>query len=174
MDLTRPYPPEPYSLLPVVPSFILTSKDITDGEPMDIRHSVDGIGVSPQLSWSGAPDKTKAFALSCFDPDAPTPSGYWHWTVLNIPPTLTSVPRDFGNIDYPLPLGAVRARNDGGTLGFIGAAPPEGDHAHRYIFAVHALDSAIDASDGIACTPAAFLSIFHTIGRATLAPTYQR
>jgi len=141
---------------------------------MNIRHSVDGIGVSPQLSWSEAPEETKAFALSCFDPDAPTPSGYWHWTVLNLPPTLCSVPRDFGNIDYPLPKGAVRARNDGGTLSFIGAAPPEGDHPHRYIFAVHALDALIDAENGIGCTPAAFLSVFHTIARATLAPTYQR
>jgi len=161
-------------LLPVVPSFKLTSKDMKDGEALDPRHSVDGIGVSPDLSWSGAPDGTKAYAISCFDPDAPTPAGYWHWTVLNLPKSLTRVPRDFGNIDYPLPPQAVRARNDGGTVGYTPAAPPEGDHAHRYVFAVHALDALIDAEDGIACTPAAFLSLFHTIGRATLTATYQR
>jgi len=174
MDLTRPYPPEPYSLLPVVPTFTLASTDIWNGQPMDVRHSVDGIGCSPELSWSGFPSTTKGFVLSCFDPDAPTPSGYWHWTILNLPLNLTAIPRDFGNIDYPLPQGAIRARNDGGTLGYTPAAPPEGDHAHRYIFAVHALDEMIDAPSGIACTPAAFLSIFHTIARATLIPTYQR
>ncbi|MCL2735989.1 MAG: YbhB/YbcL family Raf kinase inhibitor-like protein [Propionibacteriaceae bacterium] len=174
MDLTRPYPPEPYSLLPQVPSFPLTSQDVADGEPMDHRHSQDGPGMSPQLSWSDAPEGTQAFAVSCFDPDAPTPAGFWHWTVLNLPPTQTSIPRDFGNIDFPLPPGAVRAVNDGGTLGFIGAAPPPGDHPHRYVFAVHALDEPIQATDGIGCTPAAFMSVFHTIARATLTPTYQR
>ncbi|MCL2482623.1 MAG: YbhB/YbcL family Raf kinase inhibitor-like protein [Propionibacteriaceae bacterium] len=174
MDLTRPYPPEPYSLLPVVPSFLLTSDDVAEGEPMDIRHSVDGANVSPQLSWSGAPPQTRAYMLSCFDPDAPTPAGYWHWTVLNLPPSHVSVPRDFGNVDFPLPKGAVRVRNDSGTLGFDGAAPPPGDHLHRYVFAVHALDQAVDVPEEIGCTVAAFLSLFHTIGRATLSPTYQR
>ena len=177
MNLDRPYPPEPYSLLPVVPSFALTSEDVAAGEPMDVRHTQDwqdAVGVSPQLSWSDAPAETKAFVLSCFDPDAPTPAGFWHWTILNLPATLTSVPRDFGNPDKALPAGAVRARNDGGTLGYIGAAPPPGDRAHRYVFAVHALDEPIDVPDGVGCTPAAFMSLFHTIARATLAPTYQR
>ncbi|MDR0284625.1 MAG: YbhB/YbcL family Raf kinase inhibitor-like protein [Propionibacteriaceae bacterium] len=174
MDLTRPYPPEPYSLLPAVPTFLLTSDDVVAGAPMDIRHSQDGANQSPQLSWSGVPPETRALAISCFDPDAPTPAGFWHWTVLNLPVTLTSVPRDFGNPSGPLPPGAVRARNDGGTLGFIGAAPPPGDHPHRYYFAVHALDGPVDVPDGIGCTPAAFMSIFRTIARATLVPTYQR
>lgn len=174
MDLTRPYPPEPYSLLPAVPSFVLTSTDIRDGEMMDIRHSVDGGSISPQLSWSGAPAATGAYAVSCFDPDAPTPAGYWHWTILNLPADMTEIPRDFGNVDHPIPAGAVRARNDGGTMGYAGAAPPPGDHAHRYIYAVHALDEPIDVPQGIACTPAAFMSLFHTIARATLAPMYQR
>jgi Raf kinase inhibitor-like YbhB/YbcL family protein len=174
MDLSRPYPPAPYSLLPQVPSFELTSSDVAAGQPMHIRHSQDGANLSPQLSWSGFPTATQAFALSCFDPDAPTPAGFWHWTIVNLPVSLTTVPRDFGNPDNLLPPGAVRGRNDGGTLGFIGAAPPPGDHPHRYCFAVHALDALIDIPDGIGCTPAAFMSLFHTIARATLAPTYAR
>ncbi|MCL2315485.1 MAG: YbhB/YbcL family Raf kinase inhibitor-like protein [Actinomycetia bacterium] len=174
MDLTRPYPPDPYSLLPRVPSFQLTSQDVTAGAPMDVRHSQDGANVSPELAWSGFPATMKAFALSCFDPDAPTPAGFWHWTVLNLPAGLTRVPRGFGAPDGALPAGAIRARNDGGTLGFIGAAPPPGDHAHRYVFAVHALDGPVDVPDGIGCTPAAFMMLFRTIARATLAPTYRR
>ena len=174
MDLTRPYPPEPYGLLPAVPGFVLTSADVADGRPMDIRHSVDGANVSPALAWSGFPSATRYFALSCFDPDAPTPAGFWHWTVLNLPASLTSVPRGFGTADGTLPAGAVRARNDAGTLAYAGAAPPPGDHPHRYIFAVHALDAPIEVPDGVGCTPAAFMSLFHTIARATLAPTYAR
>ena len=174
MDLTRPYPPDPYSLLPVVPSFALTSKDIRDGEFMDVRHSIDGSGVSPQLSWSGAPDETAAFALSCFDPDAPTPSGFWHWTIVNLPPTMTSVPRDFGNIDFPTPAGVVRASTDGGTLSYYPAAPPPGDHEHRYFFVVHALDSMVEAKDGIGCTLVSLRLVAKTIARATLVGKYQR
>ncbi len=174
MELTRPYPPEPYSLLPQVPAFTLTSDDIVEGQPIDRRHSQDGANLSPQLSWSGFPDETRSFVISCFDPDAPTPAGFWHWTILNLPTTLTSVPRGFGNPDGQRPLGSIRARNDGGTLGFIGVAPPAGDHAHRYVFAVHALDARLDLPDGIGCTPAAFNTLFHTIARATLTGTYRR
>jgi len=174
MDWNRPYPPEPYALLPRVPMFQLTSRDIANGVPMHIRHSQDGDNVSPQLTWSGFPAETAAFALSCFDPDAPTPAGFWHWTLVNLPVSLTEIPRGFGAPHGELPDGAIRTRNDGGTLGFIGAAPPPGDHAHRYIFAVHALDAPIDVRDGIGCTPAAFQMLFHTIARATLTPTYQR
>jgi len=174
MDLTRPYPPEPYLLLPVVPSFDLVSQDISAGQPMDIRHSVDGDNVSPQLSWSGFPEGTAGFVLSCFDPDAPTPAGFWHWTIVNLPADCTSVPRGFGSADTELPAGAVRARNDGGTLDFTGAAPPPGDHTHRYIFAVHAVDGPVEVPDGIGCTPAAFMTLFRTIARATLTATYRR
>ena len=174
MDLSRPYPPDPYPLLPEVPSFTLTSDDVTDGEPMDVRHSVEGAGVSPQLSWYGFPLATRAFAISCFDPDAPTPAGFWHWTVANLPMRWSSVPRGFGDPDTAVPDGAVRARNDAGTLGYAPAAPPPGDHPHRYIFAVHALETYISGPEGIGCTPAAFQILFHTLARATLAPTFQR
>lgn len=173
MDLTRPYPPEPYSLLPNVRSFVLTSQDVVAGKPMGNRHSQAGGSISPQLAWSGLPQGTMSLALSCFDPDAPTPAGFWHWTVLNLPVSLTEVPTDFGNPANALPSGAVRGRNDADTVGYFGAAPPPGDHSHRYIFAVHALDDMLDLTDGVGCTWAAFTMLFHTIGRATLVPTYQ-
>ncbi len=174
MELTRPYPPDPYDLLPATPAFELTSEDIAAGQPIDPRHAQDGDNLSPQLSWSGFPEATRAFVLSCFDPDAPTPAGFWHWTLVNLPATLTELPRGFGSPDQELPAGAIRARNDGGTLGYIGAAPPAGDHPHRYVFAVHALDAPLDLPEGVGCTPAAFTALFHTIARATLTGTYQR
>ncbi|MDR2974277.1 MAG: YbhB/YbcL family Raf kinase inhibitor-like protein [Propionibacteriaceae bacterium] len=174
MNLARPYPPEPYLLLPVVPAFDLSSEDIISDQPMGMRYSQDGLGLSPQLSWRGAPAETVRYAISCFDPDAPTPAGYWHWTVANLPATMTSVPSGFGDPLFDLPTGAIRALNDGGTLGYIGAAPPPGDHRHRYVFAVHALNAPLDLVDGVGCTPAAFTMLFHTIGRATLTATYQR
>ena len=174
MDLTRPYPPDPYAFLPPVPSFTVTSEDVADGQPMDRRYTQDGDNVSPQLSWYGFPLGTRAFALSCFDPDAPTPAGFWHWTVVNIPMMTTTVDRGFGNPDAKPPVPLWRARNDAGTLGYAGAAPPPGDQPHRYFFAVHALETLILGDDGPTCTQAAFQLVFHTIGRAIIAPTYQR
>ncbi|MDR2930926.1 MAG: YbhB/YbcL family Raf kinase inhibitor-like protein [Propionibacteriaceae bacterium] len=174
MDLRRPYPPDPYTLLPEVASFQLTSDDVIAGQLMDSRFSQDGDNLSPHLAWAGAPRQTVSFAVSCFDPDAPTPSGFWHWTVLNLPTDITSLPRGFGDPEASWPYDMIRARNDGGTLGYIGAAPPVGDHPHRYVFAVHALDAKLDLPQGIPCTPAAFTMVFHTIARATLTPTYSR
>ena len=174
MNLDRPIAPEPYSLLPRVPEFRVMSEDVATGQPMDIRYSADGANVSPHLKWDGFPEQTVAFAVSCFDPDAPTPAGFWHWTLVNLPTSVTELPRGFGDPARALPAGVVRARNDGGTLGYIGAAPPPGDRAHRYIFAVHALDAVVEVPDGIGCTPAAFMSLFHTIARGWLTPTYVR
>lgn len=79
MELTRPVPPDPYSLLPQVPSFTLTSTDLTDGAPLDPQFSQAGDNASPHLAWSGFPEGTQSFLLNVFDPDAPTPAGWWHW-----------------------------------------------------------------------------------------------
>lgn len=173
-SLSRPEAPDPYALLPAVPEFALSSTDVIHREQMDARYTGDGEDLSPALEWSGFPDATRSFLVSCFDPDAPTPAGFWHWTVLNIPLSTTSLPRGAGRADGSLlPTGAVHLRNDGGAAGYLGAAPPQGDRPHRYVFAVHALDvEQLELGPETTPTAAAFTALFHTVARATLAPTY--
>lgn len=172
--LTRPVAPEPYELLPAVPGFAVASADVRPGEQIPVAFTGDGEDISPALEWSGFPVETKSFLVSCFDPDAPTPAGYWHWTVVDIPVTVTSLPRGAGSADGALlPAGAFHVRNDGGAPGYLGAAPPLGDRPHRYIFAVHALNVAhLPVSPDATPTSVAFAALFHTVARGTLAPTY--
>jgi Raf kinase inhibitor-like YbhB/YbcL family protein len=176
VDLTRPIAPDPYTLLPAVPTFTLTSDDVADGTPMPTAHAADGDAVSPHLTWTGFPPETRSFVVSCFDPDAPTPAGYWHWTVVNLPVTTTSLPTGAGASDGDLlPEPAFQTRNDAGTTGYTPAAPPAGDHVHRYVFAVHALDvETLDLTPDATPTVVAFTALFHTVARATLTPTFQR
>ncbi|MBF6454792.1 YbhB/YbcL family Raf kinase inhibitor-like protein [Nocardia cyriacigeorgica] len=170
----------PYDGLPQVPSFTVTSDDVADGQRFgnDQVSGVFGAGgkdVSPQLSWSGFPDGTKSFAVTVFDPDAPTASGFWHWAVANIPATVTSLPAGAGSQGGELPTGAVQLRNDGGFAGFVGAAPPSGHGPHRYFIVVHAVD--VDSLDIPADASPAFLgfNLFsHTLARATLVATYEQ
>jgi Raf kinase inhibitor-like YbhB/YbcL family protein len=175
VSLERPVAPDPYDLLPPVPSFTLTSTDITDGEPLDDRHadpSVGGGGVSPQLSWSGFPEATRSFVVTCFDPDAPTGSGFWHWVLVNLPASVTSLDSGAGTGDVP--AGAFHVRSDYGQKQYGGSAPPAGDRPHRYVFAVHAVDvDALDVNDEVAPAVVGFNLAFHTLARATLRATYQ-
>ncbi|QEI06584.1 YbhB/YbcL family Raf kinase inhibitor-like protein [Pigmentiphaga aceris] len=125
-------------------NFSLTSRDVEDGKQMGEKHLQNGSGcvggdISPQLSWSGAPTATKSFAITMFDPDAPTGSGWWHWTLVNIPKTTTTLPQDAGNRNEAnVPAGAVQGRTDFGNTGYGGACPPVG--THRYRFKVWALN----------------------------------
>jgi Raf kinase inhibitor-like YbhB/YbcL family protein len=173
----RPTPPNPYDFLPQVPAFELTSTDISDGEVLPAPHTSGAMGVpggedrSPQLSWSGFPAETRGFAITVYDPDAPTTSGFWHWAVANVPVSVTELPS--GASEGGLPAGALQLRNDAGFPGFVGAAPPAGHGPHRYYVVVHALDTD-DLGLPAEATPAylGFNLFGHTLARATIVATF--
>lgn len=141
--------------------FTLKSSDIAANATLGNAQVFNGFGcsggnISPQLSWSGAPAGTQSYALTVYDPDAPTGSGWWHWVVINIPATTNSLAKGAGTADgKAMPTGSQQVRTDFGTRGFGGACPPVGDKPHRYIFTLFALktaklDVATDATAALA------------------------
>ena len=181
---TAPLPREPYAGLPDLPLFNLTSTDLENGAaaPTAMLSALFGVpggqDQSPQLSWSGFPEETKSFVVTCYDPDAPTPSGFWHWTVSNIPAAVTALETNAGAIvggqgGAALPAGAIAHRNDAGTPGFVGAAPPAGHGPHRYIFCVTAVDvTELEVDENTSPAVVNFNLFFHGIARAFLTVTY--
>ena len=173
---------DPLHGLPEVPSFSVTSTDVEHGEEFAKPHYSGKFGVpggedvSPHLAWSGAPTETQSYVVTCFDPDAPTGSGFWHWAVVDLPADVTELPSGAGEAgNAKLPGGAFQLRHDGGTADFVGAAPPAGHGVHRYYFIVHAVDVPSLRDVGVTedATPG-FLGLVlssHTLARAVLVPT---
>jgi hypothetical protein len=166
-----------------VPAFAaemtLTSPDVKNGGTMPMAQVCARYGGgdhSPALSWSGEPAGTQSFAVTMYDPDAPTGSGFWHWTVFNIPATVHSLPEGAGDAgSKTLPPGAGEGRNDRGTAHYIGSCPPAGDPAHRYqitIFAVKTAKLPVDAESSGAVV--GFNLHFNTLGKAQLVATFAK
>jgi len=166
---------------PAAFAFHLTSTDIRAGKPMTKTQEYKGFGcdganISPQLSWSKAPVGTKSFAVTLYDPDAPTGSGWWHWVIFNIPASVHSLPANAGDPASGLaPAGSVQSRTDYGTEGFGGACPPRGDKPHRYQFRVYALDvEKLDLPANSSGALVGFMLHAHALGVAKLQATYGR
>jgi hypothetical protein len=176
----RPRPPLPYDFLPPAAAFTVTSNDISDGQRLPTAQvsgifGAGGSDTSPHLRWEGAPEGTRSYAVTCFDPDAPTGSGFWHWTVFDIPATVTELSTGAGGQDGAgLPAGAVQARNDANLFGYVGAASPPGHGEHRYVFAVHALDVEKLGPDSSATPAYVGFSMFgHVLARGLIVATYE-
>jgi Raf kinase inhibitor-like YbhB/YbcL family protein len=171
----------PYEQLPHVASFELTSEDVHEGGELapPQRSGLFGVpggeDIAPRLSWSGFPDGTKSFAVTCYDPEAPTASGFWHWAVVDVPVNVTELARGAGDEQGSgLPAGAFQLCNDAGVRQFVGAAPPPGHGRHHYYFVVHAVDVE-SLGIGPDVTPAflGFNLFSHTLGRAIINAWYE-
>lgn len=159
----------------------LISNDFSDGDYLAFEHVLatefgfgcDGGNRSPHLAWSGAPEGTKSFALSCYDPDAPTGSGFWHWVVVNIPADVNELAAGAGSDGGTMPAGALQTRTDFGKPGYGGPCPPEGDHPHRYIFTVHAVGGTLPVDADTSAAVIGFQLHFNTLAKATLMGLYK-
>jgi Raf kinase inhibitor-like YbhB/YbcL family protein len=162
----------------------LTSKTFKDGDYLgadqvmsaNLGFGCAGGNMSPHLRWEGAPAGTKGFAVTCFDPDAPTGSGFWHWVVINIPANVHELPAGAGNpANAMLPAGAMQIRSDAGNPGYAGPCSPEGDHPHRYLFTIRALST--ETLPVTPDSPAALVGFhlhFTTIEETSLMGLYKR
>ena len=165
-QVRAPQPPKSGTPLTV------TSETFADGATLPRETVLGGCGGenrSPQLAWSGAPRETKSFAITCFDPDAPTGSGYWHWLLWNVPPSLTSLA-----LGESTPRGSTTGRNDYGASEYGGPCPPKGDGAHRYVFTVYALDVAsLDGVDeGLTGASLVFTMRRHLLAQGSITGTF--
>ena len=170
-----------FSQAAVAADFTLTSPDVRHGGTIANTHVFNSFGCtggnrSPALSWSGAPAGTKSFAVTVYDPDAPTGSGWWHWVVFNIPASVNELPRNAGDAQgQGLPAGSIQSRTDFGKPGYGGPCPPAGDKPHRYQFTVYALKTDKLPLDENA--PAAMVGFYlhqNLIKKAVLNATYGR
>ena len=156
-------------------TFTLTSPNFRDNDTLplaQVHSDAGGQNQSPALHWENPPVGTKSFALSCYDPDAPTGSGFWHWYIINLPADLRSLDE---NAAANLPAGARHARNDYGDYNYGGACPPPGHGAHRYIFTIHALDcERLELPQDATTAYIGFNVWAHSLGSASITTTFAR
>lgn len=162
-------------------SFALTSHEIKHKDTIAEAQVYNAFGcsggnISPSLAWSNAPAGTKSFAITVYDPDAPTGSGWWHWVLFNIPGNVTSLPASAGDLaSGKAPAGAVQSRTDFGKPGYGGPCPPAGDRPHRYVFTVYALKTAkLEADENASAAMIGFMLNANQIGKASIQATYGR
>ncbi|WP_414147207.1 kinase inhibitor [Erwinia sp. BNK-24-b] len=155
----------------------LFSQDFHDGDKLPERQVFNGMGyggdnLSPHLAWDDVPPGTKSFVVTCFDPDAPTGSGWWHWGVANLSADTRVLPQGAGSGIADLPSGAVQTRTDFGKAGYGGAAPPKGE-SHRYIFTVYALDvEKLEVDEQASGAMLGFNVHFHQLASASITAIY--
>jgi Raf kinase inhibitor-like YbhB/YbcL family protein len=161
--------------------FTLSSPELTDGQTMKAEQVFNGFGcqggnVSPALSWSNPPTGTKSFAVTAYDPDAPTGSGWWHWVIFNIPAGTDGLAKNAGNLESGLaPKGSVQSPTDFGKPGYGGACPPVGNSPHRYIFTVYALDlEKMEIGQEATAALVGFIVNQHLIAKASITVKYGR
>jgi Raf kinase inhibitor-like YbhB/YbcL family protein len=161
----------------------VTSAEVSEGSTIKDAQVANVFGckggnISPSLSWSGAPSDTKSFAITVYDPDAPTGSGFWHWVVFNIPASTTSVPLNAGDVKKKLlPKGAIQSRTDFGTDGYGGPCPPQGDKPHHYILTVYAVDEdklQFAKDHNVSAAVVGFELHFHAKAKGVLTAIYGR
>ena len=169
------------SFLAQAAGFQLTSPEIKAGGLIDRKFEFNGFGCSgenksPALRWTGAPAGTRSFAVTVYDPDAPTGSGWWHWSVINLPADVTELPPDAGAVGGArLPKGASHVRIDYGVAGWGGMCPPPGDKPHRYVFTVHALKTEkLDIPADATAALAGYMINANTLGKASFTARYGR
>lgn len=163
-------------------AFSVSSNSFKDGDYLDkdfVLSADFGFGcaggnTSPHLTWSGAPEGTKSFAVTCYDPDAPTGSGFWHWVVVNIPADATELAAGAGSAGGSLPKGALMTRTDFGKPGYGGPCPPEGDHPHRYLFTVFAVGDKLDVGADTSAAVVGFNLHFKTLAKAAIMGLFKR
>ena len=163
-------------------TFAVTSNSFKDGDYLakdyilssDFGFGCAGGNQSPHLKWSGAPAGTKSFAVTCYDPDAPTGSGFWHWVVIGIPASVTELALGAGSAKGEMPKGALQTRTDFGAPGYGGPCPPEGDHPHRYFFTVHAVGGEIKATAETSAAVVGFQLHFNTLVKSAVMGLFKR
>lgn len=161
--------------------FALQSPDVSAKAPVPDKHVFKGFGceggnVSPQLEWKNVPKDTKSLAVTVYDPDAPTGSGWWHWVVFNLPADTAGLAQGAGDpAAGKLPKGAVQSRTDYGKPGWGGPCPPVGDKPHRYIFTVHALKvDKIDLDENAPAAMVGYMLNANSLGKASFTAKYGR